>query len=183
MKLDLSKHISDGQGRRVHGDDYQVKRVEQQYTVESEMDVFKTNYGEYDVLHKEPIVLTITKSGNNKLHIGGYVHMILGIQCDRCLEVVKSPIDFELSVDLDFNEEEALEDQSYLEGHIIDIDEMLYPEIFINLPSKVLCRDDCMGICRVCGKNLNQGECGCDTFVADPRMAAISDIFKNFSNN
>ena len=109
--------------------------------------------------------------------------MILGIPCDRCLEIVKSPIDFELSVDLDFNEEEAEEDQAFLDGHIIDIDEMLYPEIFINLPSKVLCRDDCMGICRVCGKNLNQGECGCDTFVADPRMAAISDILKKISNN
>jgi uncharacterized protein len=87
---------------------------------------------------------------------------------------------------LDFNKDkqsEDMEEQSFLDGNIIDIDEMLYPEIFINLPTKVLCRDDCKGICRVCGKNLNQGECGCDTFVADPRMAAISDIFKNFSNN
>lgn len=184
MKLDLSKYVSEGQGRRNYGEDYQVKRVEQQYTVEPELEVFKTNYGEYEIIHKKPIVLTITRTGNNKLHIGGSVHMVLGIPCDRCLEVVKSPIDFELSVDLDFNDtEEAVEDQSFLDGHIIDIDEMLYPEIFINLPSKVLCRDDCMGICRVCGKNLNQGECGCDTFVADPRMAAISDIFKNFSNN
>lgn len=186
MKLDLSKYISEGQGRRAHNDDYQIKRVEQQYTVEPEFDVFKTGFSEYEVTHKEPIVLTITRTGNNKLHIGGDVSLAINIPCDRCLEAVNYPIDFELSIDLDFNEDknsEYMEETSFLDGHIIDIDEMLYPEIFINLPTKVLCRDDCKGICRVCGKNLNQGECGCDTFVADPRMAAISDIFKNFSNN
>ncbi len=40
-------------------------------------------------------------------------------------------------------------------------------------------KDDCKGICPVCGQNLNEKECGCDTFVPDPRMAVIQDIFKN----
>ena len=186
MKLDLSMYVSDGQGRKTADIDYQIKRVEKQYTVEPEIKVFNSGYGEYEITHCDPIDLIITKMGVNKLHIGGKVHMVLNIPCDRCLEMVEAPVNFDLLVDLDFNTDrqpEDVEEQSFVDGYIIDIDEMLYPEIFINLPTKVLCRDDCKGICRVCGKNLNQGECGCDTFVADPRMAAISDIFKNFSNN
>ena len=38
-------------------------------------------------------------------------------------------------------------------------------------------RPDCKGLCPVCGKDLNTGACGCDTFVPDPRMAAIMDVF------
>ena len=45
---------------------------------------------------------------------------------------------------------------------------------------KVLCKDNCKGICSRCGANLNKGDCGCDTWVPDPRMAAIQDIFKQF---
>ena len=45
------------------------------------------------------------------------------------------------------------------------------------MPVKVLCRPDCKEICKKCGHNLNDGDCGCDTFVPDPRMAAIKDIF------
>ena len=41
---------------------------------------------------------------------------------------------------------------------------------------KFLCRPDCKGLCSVCGKDLNEGACGCDTFVPDPRLAAIRDI-------
>ena len=43
---------------------------------------------------------------------------------------------------------------------------------------KILCKEDCKGLCSVCGKDLNEGKCDCDTFVPDPRMAAIMDIFR-----
>lgn len=186
MKLDLSKLILDGSFGK-HDEDYQTSRVTKQYTVEPEFTVFKTGGGDYEVIHKQPIELTVTNLGNNKVHIRSDVELTLGIPCDRCLEIVPTNIKFELSIDVDLNDvvepDEDMEDRSFVDGRIIDIDGMLYPEIFMNLPTKVLCKEDCKGICKVCGKNLNEGVCGCDTFVADPRMAAISDIFKNFNNN
>ena len=66
-------------------------------------------------------------------------------------------------------------------SHFLDVDKMLYLEIMLNIPGKVLCREDCKGICTVCGCNLNDGECGCDRFVPDPRMSAINDIFEKFN--
>ena len=78
--------------------------------------------------------------------------------------------DVELSEDSD-------DDQEYMEGYQLNVETFVYDEILLNWPMKILCRPDCKGVCPVCGKNLNDGECGCDTFVPDPRMAAIQDIF------
>ena len=61
------------------------------------------------------------------------------------------------------------------------LDAFMESEISFNMPTKILCKPDCKGICKVCGKNLNEGDCGCDQFVPDPRMAAIKDIYDAFN--
>ena len=63
---------------------------------------------------------------------------------------------------------------------IRDRDKLVNGELIVNLPMKVLCSPDCKGICKRCGKNLNEGPCACDDRSPDPRMAAIRDIFNNF---
>ena len=50
---------------------------------------------------------------------------------------------------------------------------MLYNEILVDLPTKVLCSEDCKGICRVCGHNLNEGTCDCEDTGLDPRMSVV----------
>ena len=64
-----------------------------------------------------------------------------------------------------------------MNGYELDTEILIYNELLMSLPMKVLCKETCKGLCPVCGKNRNDGECGCDTFVPDPRMAAIKDIF------
>ncbi len=64
-----------------------------------------------------------------------------------------------------------------MEGYHLNVDELINNELLLNWPMKILCKEDCKGICKVCGKNLNDGACGCDDFVPDPRMAAIKDLF------
>ena len=73
-----------------------------------------------------------------------------------------------------------LDEQSYLTGYNLDADRLVCNELSLNLPMKVLCKEDCKGICNRCGANLNYGICGCDTRSLDPRMAVIQDIFKQF---
>lgn len=72
------------------------------------------------------------------------------------------------------------ESPDYLDGWKLDSDRLIYGEILMEWPMKVLCRADCRGICSVCGADLNQGECGCQRTAPDPRMAAIQDIFNKF---
>ena len=74
---------------------------------------------------------------------------------------------------------EELNEQPYVSGYYLDVDQLIGNELLLNLPMKVLCREDCKGICRKCGTNLNHSSCSCDTVELDPRMAVIAEIFKN----
>ena len=71
-----------------------------------------------------------------------------------------------------------LNEQFYVSGYNLDVDRLVGNELTLNLPMKVLCREDCKGICNRCGTNLNYGTCDCDTRSLDPRMSVIQDIFK-----
>ena len=90
-----------------------------------------------------------------------------------------------VSRELDFNESdrdriEELDEQNYIDGYNLDVDLLIFDEILLGFPLKVLCKPDCEGICKTCGKNLNKESCDCEQSVGDPRMLAIQDIFKNF---
>lgn len=60
----------------------------------------------------------------------------------------------------------------------LNLDELIYTEVITSLPMKHLCKENCKGICFKCGKNLNEGECGCSTKEIDPRLAALAELLK-----
>lgn len=147
--------------------------------VPCESEVFSTGAETFEILRKTPIALTLTNLAPGKVRVEGEAAVVLRMPCGRCLKDVEQEINLSFAVDVVSPEiplEEA-DDQTFMEGYELDVESLLASEILMNLPTKVLCRPDCKGICRVCGKDLNLGECGCDTFVPDPRMAAIKDIF------
>jgi uncharacterized protein len=61
-------------------------------------------------------------------------------------------------------------------GDEIDLSELLRESLLLELPMRPLCSDDCVGLCSVCGKNLNQGPCGCVHDDVDPRWAVLKDL-------
>lgn len=61
----------------------------------------------------------------------------------------------------------------------LDVDELVYTEVVLSLPTKHLCKDSCKGICQKCGKDLNEGDCGCSEKEIDPRLSALADLLKN----
>jgi uncharacterized protein len=65
------------------------------------------------------------------------------------------------------------------DGKRIDLDPILREQVLLALPISVVCRDDCKGLCSVCGQNLNEKECGCERKVMDPRLAALKNIKLN----
>ncbi|MBQ1604529.1 MAG: DUF177 domain-containing protein, partial [Lachnospiraceae bacterium] len=71
-------------------------------------------------------------------------------------------------------------DDDFVNENQLDVDRLIFDEILVNWPAKVLCKDDCKGICLVCGQNLNIQDCGCNRQVIDPRMAAFQDVFDQF---
>lgn len=148
-----------------------------------ELEKFELNGAGYEFRKKDFIDLTITNLGNRKLLLTGRADVSLIASCDRCLSDVVVPISISVEKELDFtlSEEERtenLDETNYISGYDLDVDKLVYDEILIGFPMKVLCTEDCKGICRVCGANLNSGDCGCDRTVPDLRMSVIRDIFK-----
>ncbi len=60
----------------------------------------------------------------------------------------------------------------------LDVDELVFTEVYLSLPSKFLCREDCKGLCASCGKDLNLGECGCNKREIDPRLAKLAELLQ-----
>jgi uncharacterized protein len=67
-------------------------------------------------------------------------------------------------------------DQEAYDGKKIDMTPFVREQLLLALPVAVVCRDDCKGLCTVCGNNLNEKECGCDRKPADVRLLKLKDI-------
>lgn len=156
-----------------------------QIDVMPEMEQFVSKMGAFPIVNAEPVHLCIRNRGNRELEITGSWALTAVIPCSRCLREV--PVRFDLQIDREADmkqsEEErvqALDEQAYIEGYSLNVDRLVYIELLLNWPSKVLCRPDCRGICSICGADLNEGDCGCRREELDPRMAKIQEVFNKF---
>ena len=155
-----------------------------------ELEELSYGFGTYPIEEKEPMKLEVVRTKKKVLKIHGRSSLTVRIPCDRCLEEVsvRIPLDFEELASVGSPEEEetdsdlesAFEKDYFIEGYNLDVDKLAYGEALLNWPSRVLCSEDCKGLCPVCGQNLNRSECGCDRTQLDPRMAKVLDIFSNF---
>ena len=69
--------------------------------------------------------------------------------------------------------EEKEEDFVVVTGGKLDIDEQLLEILEIEFPTRVLCKEDCKGLCPVCGADLNETTCNCNTKQIDPRLEKL----------
>ena len=133
--------------------------------VDTEMKEVKVNGSRFPVSRTQPVHIHVEYAGEKKLHISCETSLTVIIPCDRCLTDV--PTDFTLSFEKQVNT-------------ALEVEQLLYNEILVGWPMKVLCSEDCKGICSVCGQNLNEGSCDCEDTSLDPRMSVIRDLYKNF---
>ena len=164
---------------------FTLEGKEKTWEVSYEKKTYKGDDGEYPVVSSEPITITVKNLGNRKLEVTGGAKVTLAIPCARCLEPVEytSELEFDQELDMKVSDNDRvknLDEQSYLTGYNLDADQLVDNELLMDLPMKVLCKEDCKGICNKCGANLNVNTCDCDTRSLDPRMAVIQDIFKQF---
>lgn len=155
-------------------------------TVRAEFSADTCFYGgqEYPISEKTPFTLTFRNTETQELSIEGATSLSATQDCARCLKPVATK--YELSFmrripleDGDVRQSDGDDEQACISEKVLDVDELILEELFLNWRTKVLCKEDCKGLCPVCGADLNEGECGCDRAVMDPRMAQFQDIFEN----
>ena len=131
------------------------------------------------------VKLEIYKAGD-KYVLDGDLRGGLHVVCDRCLEdyhrelrttfrvYLALPLPAEDDAEIELAEKDLEVD--FIRGEEIELDEIIREQIYLSLPMKSLCSENCLGLCPRCGSNLNAGDCQCDPEQGHPAFLKL----KNF---
>jgi uncharacterized protein len=133
------------------------------------------------------VELTITKN-QSQLICRGRIEAPVVLECSRCLKEYPQSLlpDIAFVVDLGGtpNHEKSEEEGYFLadpaSAHFV-IDELVREAVLLSLPLKPLCSEGCLGLCPVCGTDLNRSRCGCKRETPDPRWDQLKSLLKNES--
>lgn len=154
--------------------------------------------GEEDfTLESGSLVGRVEKGEEDAIQFRGRLQASLRLHCGRCLEPFAHRLDEDLDLffmprgpqpDADEEEQEVeLSDRdmvvAYYNADRIDLGEMVREQMFLALPLRRLCREDCAGLCPTCGINRNTGRCDCQPAeTADERLAPLRKLFDKGSS-
>ena len=120
---------------------------------------------------------------------GGYMRLVATAEipysgvCARCLTGVSGlyTMPFERTVVTEGTlteeqEEDNVDEYVILQNGMLDIDDSVREALILTFPMRLLCEEDCPGLCPKCGKSLKEGSCGCSTKEVDPRWAVLASL-------
>jgi uncharacterized protein len=126
------------------------------------------------------------KQDIDDIRVVGKLDATIEVGCARCLEPVRYPVNrsFDLlyrplGVDRRAEEvsiSEADTDIGYYEGEGLTLEDVLREQVLLASPVRLICREDCKGLCPHCGTNLNLATCNCQQQSSDPRWAALGEL-------
>ena len=152
----------------------------QSVTFSTDVDLSDLRYG-----NSYPVTEPVRAEGQVRntagvLMMTGMIRTTIHGTCDRCANQfhrdVELPIDVVLVTELACEENED-EWVFPLEGDSADLDDIVRTVFVLDLDSRLLCKEDCKGLCCRCGKDLNDGPCSCQKEL-DPRFAALKQLLE-----
>jgi len=123
-----------------------------------------------------PRVAGEVKNRAGVVTLEGSAQVRLHAECDRCAAPFeyRADVPLEHTLVLSLNREDS-DELILLEGTRFSPDGLVWEDIVLAMPPKLLCKPDCAGLCQRCGKNLNEGPCECKPDI-DPRWAVLQDL-------
>jgi uncharacterized protein len=95
--------------------------------------------------------------------------------CARCLEDAGAPVEVDArEIDQPGGDDELR--SPYVDGDVVDLRAWGRDALALALPARILCSDDCRGLCAVCGANLNEDPDHAHEPEPDPRWAKLSEL-------
>ncbi len=103
--------------------------------------------------------------------------------CDRCLTDVRLPLRLRYEEEWILHGEEPADGDpavfcSVVQGSGVDLDDGFWQNVELVMPTKVLCRTECLGLCPHCGADRNVVPCQCERGGSDLRLAPLADLFR-----
>lgn len=130
-----------------------------------------------EILFTKPVIFNGTlRKGEDFVEISGTVEAAYETNCHACGEKAVCDMEFEI---FETYRREPADEEYELIGSEVDFDEMILENVRLNLPIKILCKEECKGICTMCGKNLNFDNCDCviEEEKKESPFAGLKDLF------
>ncbi len=139
----------------------------------------------------EAVSLFLERDGDAVL-VAGRLAALVPLVCGRCLESfalrVVADVDTRFVPRPSVLRDERVEltsdelELDFYNEDLLDLNRLIQTETMLGLPMKPLCRQDCRGLCPVCGGNRNVTPCACDVRLPDPRLAALKTLAERLSS-
>jgi uncharacterized protein len=123
-----------------------------------------------------------------QIYFQGSIQGRVVVPCSRCLDIVHTEFATEARVIFPPPTSEAVPDEEGAigptdeldlfvhDGTILDLRPLIREQVVLAFPVQPLCREDCAGLCQVCGGNRNAEPCTCQTATTDPRFAILKQL-------
>lgn len=123
------------------------------------------------------------------IFVEGHLETTITANCCRCLETTNFTVESNFRYTLmpaqklkQLKEEQELNSEEleviFYEDDMLDLGTLIFEQIMLHIPMKVLCKDTCKGLCPRCGKDLNMTGCNCLSGIVDERLAILQTFKK-----
>jgi uncharacterized protein len=141
---------------------------------------------DYAIVRPIAFAAEVTRA-KDQVTIAGTARTTLELNCSRCLDGFQVPVAAEFDLrylpaaeaptagdELEVADEDI--NTAYYRDGQIDLAELVHEQLYLALPMKPLCKDECLGLCAVCGANRNTAPCACEHKWTDPRLAGLKAL-------
>ncbi len=133
----------------------------------------------------EPIEVDVTvNQTGDEIIVQGRLSTMAGMDCSRCLERFEMPVSSKLQFVIQLLELNAAQDSDDEDFVILpkttqeyDLSGRVREAIMLEIPLKSLCKESCIGLCSMCGTNLNETNCDCTPDKTDERWESLRQLF------
>ena len=144
---------------------------------------FQMDFSDLEFNGEKPVTKPVHVTGRvrnvaDALVLEGEAATTLSLHCDRCWEPFEEEKVFSLDVLLATEVENEDSDIVLLDGHEIDLGELVREAVVLDMDTKHLCSENCKGLCSGCGVDLNHEDCRCKPEV-DPRLASLAKLLED----
>ena len=168
-----------------------VKELEiRQIPFEEIFEPGKMDFADSGIRQRNPlhsVGTAVLVSHTDEIRIQGRVEVEMETECDRCLRLARFPL--ALSFDLFYRpladceglgDEVAVDEEEteigFYDGGGLELEDVVREQVLLSLPMQRTCREDCKGICPVCGQDRNEAVCSCAEHPAGDRWAAFRSL-------
>ena len=161
-----------------------LNKIFTRYEKEKQLDVefdFSTEDISYDAKFEKPVKAHLDLSkGNGEVSVKLCVEATAMCSCARCLKLFEKQFDFTQEFIVTPSILTELEPEIPVDGnYTLDVKQLVLQELTLAVPPVLLCKEDCQGLCPVCGRPMEEN-CGCQSEPQiDPRLLILKQLLDN----